>query len=238
MLSICPIRTGAILASIVALNTLSLPAMAGNRPQVDLSVSVSTTPERFVADGIATVTMVVHNAGPDTAGGVLPNEPYIIVYEKPYDIVTRPPPFILPEPSTGCTAYVEESEYIPGLPGGGITLMFSYWFDVIPSGQSRTCTYRVQFLPSTLESFETRWIVRTSNDDDVNESNNRFDYTFVAASLHAAVSVPALSLYSLVLLGFSLLLTVGWMRQHVSTGHRSIDGQWSHHSEGAPRPER
>jgi hypothetical protein len=135
-------------------------------------------------------------------------DPIRPVYEKPYDIVTRPPPFILPELSVGCTAYVEESEYIPGLPGGGITLMFTYWFDAIPAGQSRTCTYRTQFLPSTLESFETHWTVRTSNDDDINPDNDRFDYTFVAAPAQASIPVPTLSAIGLWILVAGLLLAI------------------------------
>ena len=162
------------------------------------------------------MTMTVHNAGPDTAGGVTPNDPYIVVYERPYDIVTRPPPFILPDPSIGCTAYVEESEYIPGLPGGGITLMFSYWFDAIPAGESRTCTYRIQFLPSTLESFETDWLVSSyANDDDVDGSNNRFEYTFIAPPAgSASIPVPMLSSASLLILGLGVLLMVNWKRAH------------------------
>lgn len=185
---------------------LSAQALAGDRPQVDLSVSVSMTPASFSPGSTATVTMVVHNAGPDTAGAVLQGEPYIVVYEKGYNIVAQPPPFILPEESQGCTAYVEESEYIPGLPGGGITLLFTYWFGAIPPGESRTCTYSVQFLTTTVETFETHWTVRSSNDDDINPDNDRFDYTFVAAP-HSANSVPALSSIALLILSAALVLT-------------------------------
>lgn len=183
---------------------------AGTRPQVDLSVDVSVEPEQFVPGEISTVTMTVHNAGPDTAGDVLQGEPYIVVYEKPYDIVTGPPPFLIPDLSVGCAAYVEESEYIPGLPGGGITLMFTYWFEAIPAGQSRTCTYHVRFLPSTLDSFDTRWIVRTSNDDDINPDNDRFDYTFVAAPPAPPVPVPLGPAWGWVGLALGLLMTA-WL---------------------------
>jgi hypothetical protein len=193
-------------------------ASAGTRPQVDLSVNVRTTPEQLVSGGIVTVTMTVHNNGPDTAGGVLPNERDIIVYERPYDIVSRQPPFLLFEPAIGCSAYAEESEYIPGLPGGGITLMFSYWFDAIPSGESRACTYRLQVLPTTIESFDTYWMVRSSNDDDINPSNNRLDYTFVTAPPAPPISVPAGSPWGWILLsiGFSL---IAW-QMYCSAGRR------------------
>ena len=92
--------------------------------------------------------------------------------------------------------------------------MFSYWFDPIPAGESRTCTYRIQFLPSTLESFETDWLVSSyANDDDVDGSNNRFEYTFIAPSgVSVSIPVPMLSSASLLILGLGLLLMVHWKR--------------------------
>lgn len=211
MRSMCRARLNAFLVLVCAVGLSS--AFAGTRPQVDLSVNVSVEPSQFVPGEISTVTMTVHNAGPDTAGNVLHGEPDIVVYEKPYDIVTRPPPFLIPDLSVGCTAYVEESEYIPGLPDGGITLMFTYWFEAIPAGQSRTCTYHVQFLSSTLDSFDTRWIVRTSNDDDINPENDRFDYTFVAAPPASPVSVPTGPTWGWLALGLGLLMIVRKTRQ-------------------------
>ena len=95
-----------------------LPAIAGTRPQVDLSVNVATAPVPFVPGGIGTVTMTVHNAGPEAAGTVLPDMKEIVVLEKPYDVVERAPPFVLFEPAVGCSAYSEFSEPIPGAPGG------------------------------------------------------------------------------------------------------------------------
>lgn len=208
--------SGITRTAMLALSLWSIPALCGSRPQVDLSVSVSVTPAQFVPGGTAIVTMTVYNAGPDTAGDVLQGEPYIVVYEKPYNIVGRPPPFTLPEPSVGCTAYVEESEYIPGLPGGGISLLFSYWFDAIPAGQSRTCTYRVQFLPSTTESFATNWLVSSAaNDDDVDPNNNRFDYTFVTVPSAAPASVPTGSLWGWIVLGIGFfLISSQTLRRH------------------------
>jgi hypothetical protein len=198
---------GAFLACVV-----SCPTVAGARPQVDLSVSVTTSPVPFVPGGIGTVTMTVHNAGPDTAGATRPNLRTIIVLEKAYDIVGSPPPFVLFEPATGCSAYAQVTEPIPGVPGGGVAFLFSYYFDAIGPGESRTCVYRVQFLTSTQASFDTYWRTLTPNDDDVNPSNNRFDYRFIAAEPPAPVAVSALSPISGLLLGIGLLLAALFVR--------------------------
>jgi hypothetical protein len=207
------IRIGALVATACTLVVPSAQAIAGTRPQVDLSVSVTTTPQPFVPGGIGTVTMTVHNAGPDAAGSTLPDMREIVVLEKPYDVVGQPPPFAFFEPAVGCSAYAEFSEYIPGLPGGGITLLNSYYFDDIAPGESRTCTYRIQFLQSTQASFATYWRVTDSaNDDDINPDNDRFDYTFVAAPL-AFVSVPTLSAISLLILSAGLLSIVACARR-------------------------
>ena len=197
---------GALVAAACALSAPSTQAVAGARPQVDLSVSVTTTPEPFLPDGIVTVTMTVHNDGPDVAGATLPNQNSIIVYEKGYDITTQPPPYVLFEPGVGCSAYTEESE--PIFPGPHIFFGFSYWFGPIGPGDSRTCTYRLQLDPSTRQDFATHWIVHTPNDDDVNPDNNRFDYTFVAAPAQASIPVPTLSAISLLILLVGLLFAV------------------------------
>ncbi len=85
--------------------------------------------------------------------------------------------------------------------------MFSYWFDAIPAGESRTCTYRVHVLPSTVESFDTHWTVRSSNDDDINPDNDRFDYTFVAAPPAPPVPVPSGPAWGWAGLALGLLVT-------------------------------
>jgi hypothetical protein len=202
------VRVSALFAATCTLSAPSIQAIAGTRPQVDLSVSVTTTPEPFVPGGIGTVTMTVRNEGPETAGGTLPNQNSINVREKPYDIVMRPPPFLFFEPAIGCSAYADISEYIPGVPGGGITLLYSYYFGAIAPGETRTCTYRIQFLSSTRADFPTYWRTTSPNDDDINPENNRFDYTFIAGPSPASVPVPALSAIGLLILVAGLLLAV------------------------------
>lgn len=206
MLCILSGRRCALLAAACSFIALSIDAIASDRPQVDLSVSVATTPEPFVPGGIVTVTMTVRNAGPEAAGATLPNQSSIIVREKPYDIVTQPPPFLFFEPANGCSAYAEESEYIPGLPDGGITLLYSYYFGVIAPGETRTCIHRIQFLPSTQMDFATYWRVTSPNDDDIVPENNRFDYTFIAGPSAETVAIPALSAVSLLVLAGGMLL--------------------------------
>lgn len=132
--------------------------------------------------------MVVHNKGPDVAGATLPGQKSIAVLENSYDITTSPPPYVLFEPATGCSAYAEESE--PVFPGPRFFYLFSFWFDPIGPGESRTCTYRLRVGASTRESLDTYWLVHTSNDDGVDADNNRFDYTFVVAPPAPPAPVP------------------------------------------------
>jgi len=195
------VRISVLFAAACTLGMPSTLAVAGARPQVDLSVSVTMTPEPFVPGGIATVTMTVRNDGPEVAGATVPNQNTIIVFEKGYDITTQPPPYVLFEPGMGCSAYAEESE--PIFPGPHIFFGFSYWFGPIDPGDSRTCTYRLQLDPTTRQDFATYWIVHTTNDDDINPDNNRFDYAFVAGPPQP---VPAASAIGLLTLSAGLLL--------------------------------
>jgi hypothetical protein len=152
--------------------------------------------------------MTVRNDGPEAAGATVPNQNTIIVFEKGYDITTQPPPYVLFEPGVGCSAYAEESE--PIFPGPHIFFGFSYWFGPIDPGDSRTCTYRLQLDPTTRQDFATYWIVHTTNDDDINPYDNRFDYAFVAGP---AQPVPAASAIGLLALSAGLLLAVAGTRK-------------------------
>lgn len=181
-------------------------ARPGTRPQVDLSVNVSTAPAPFDPGGIMTVTMEVHNAGPDIAGAALPGEKTIIVFEHGYDITNSPPPYELFEPATGCSAYAEESE--PIFPGPHFFYLFSFRFDSIGPGESRVCTYRLRVVAST-QSFDTSWLAHTTNDDDINPANDQFAYSFVAAA-PIATSVPSGSLFASIALLLGMLIVGAW----------------------------
>jgi hypothetical protein len=198
-----------LVATACTLGAPSMPAIAGARPQVDLSVSVTTTPEPFVPGGIGSVTMTVHNAGPDTAGATVPNES-ISVIEDDFVVTTQPPPFEVRPPVTGCWAERVESDW---LPDGSIRVNFVFHFASIPAGESRVCTYNVEFYSSTQSSFSTGWLVHTANDDDINPDNDRFDYTFVAAPTQAFIPVPTSSAISLLILSAGLLFAVAGTRE-------------------------
>jgi len=191
-----------LLASFAA---FAFPAavVAGTRPQIDLLLEVTTTPLPFVPGGHGIVAITLHNAGPDTAGGTLSGQESINVYEDEFIITTQPPPFEVRDPVIGCRVERFVSE---PLPNGDIGLVFAFYFGPIPAGESRTCTYAIEFDPSTRESFATGWIVTTPNDDDADLSNNRVDYVFQAP----AVSIPTASRHGLIALGFCLLL-IGWI---------------------------
>ena len=198
-------RLLALVVKMVGYVLLALPAavLAGTRPQVDLSINVSTMPVPFIPGGRSTVTLTVYNAGPDTAGGTLPNQETIAVSEDQFIITTQPPPFEIRDPVTGCRADEFVSE---PLPDGNIALVFLFYFGPIPPGASRTCTYDIEFYPSTRSSFATGWRVTVSNDDDINPSNNHVDYVFQAPSL----AIPTMSWQGLTGLGTGLL-TIGWL---------------------------
>lgn len=189
------------LPSLLFLLAGSLPidlAWAGSRPQVDLSIEVNVSPPDFVPGGRNTVTMMIRNAGPDTAGATVPNQDTINVYQGDFIVTTRPPPFEIAEPVAGC--WIERFVSEP-TEDWNILLTFIFRFGPIPAGESRTCTYDIQFYPDTRRSFPTGWLLTSPNDDDTDRSNNRFDYEFRARP----VSIPTLSPISSALLGFGLL---------------------------------
>lgn len=167
---------------------LAMPeiALAGSRPQVDLSVDVTTQPVPFVPGGHATVTLTVHNAGPDTAGTPVTGQDAIEVYEDAFIITEHRPPFEIPVQGIGCTidTFVTEP-----LPDGNIALVYTFDFGPIEPGESRVCTYGIDFHPSTRASFATGWRVAAINDEDTDPSNDRFDYVFQAPP----ASIPAMT---------------------------------------------
>lgn len=166
------------------------------------SLSVTVTPPIFVPGGRNTVALTVHNAGPDTAGTIPGVSPSIFVYQDIFIITTQPPPYEIVSPADGC--WIERFVGEP-LPDRNIALSFGHYFESIPAGQSRTCTYDIEFYSSTRASFPTGWLVRTPNDDDKNPSNDRLDYTFATAPLAPAAPVPTGSTLTWLVLGLGLL---------------------------------
>jgi hypothetical protein len=195
--------TIAILLTSSAFFTFSAAAAVGTRPQVDLSLEVTTNPVPFVPGGRGTVTLTVHNAGPDTAGATIPNFDTIVVFQNEFIITTQPPPFWLLTQGVGC---IIDTYLSDPLPNGDIALVYIFYVDPIAAGESRVCTYDIEFYPSTRDSFATHWFVTSSNDDDTDPGNNRVDYVFQAP----AASIPTASRHGLIALGFCLLLT-GWI---------------------------
>jgi len=197
-----------LITILLASNALALPAAAtaGTRPQVDLSLEVTTTPVPFMPGGHGTVTMTIHNAGPDTAGATIPNFDTIVVFEKGFIITTQPPPFTIPVQGVGC---IIDTAVTEPLPNGDIGLVYIFYFDPIAAGESRVCTYGINFFPFTRDSFATYWHVTSSNDDDTDPSNDRVDYVFQAPP----DSIPALSWQWLIALGAGLLALAGFMRE-------------------------
>ena len=191
----------------------SIQASAGTPAQVDLSLGVVVSPKTFVPGGRNTIALTVHNGGPDVAGGNTSSS--IDVYGEGYIITTQPPPYEVVEPIEGC--WVERFVTEP-LPDNNIGLLFVYYFDSIPAGQSRTCTYDIEFYPSTSAPLTLEWQVENwYTDIDTDSSNNTVDYTLVAApALSPSEPVPALSPLGWLTLGLGLLLTGCLMRGRAS----------------------
>lgn len=179
----------------------SVPLFGGGLPQVDLSVVASTVPPTFTAGGRNTVALTVHNAGPDPAGTTTAPTPSVLVFGGDFVVTSQPPPYEVVVPADGCG--VERFVTEP-LPDGNIRLVFVYYFDSIDAGQSRTCTFDVQFYPSTHESFGNRWQVG-SFDEETSPSDNTLDYAFIVAPASPS-AVPDLPAPWVLLLASSMLV--------------------------------
>jgi hypothetical protein len=191
-----------VLIASSAILTFPAQAAAGARPQVDLSVAVSTTPVPFVPGGRGTVTLTVHNAGPDTAGVPYLGAYAIDVIQQAFIVTSSPPPYEIRDPVSGCT--ITETITEP-LPDGSIALIWEFYFEIIPPNVSRTCTFDIEFYPFTRESFETGWrAIVDSNEDDLNLANNQVDYIFRPPP----TVIPTLSRPGLAALCISLLALV------------------------------
>lgn len=173
-------------------------AYAQAQSVVDVSVSVVTAPVPFLPGGTGTISLTVHNAGPDTAtigDTTLTQSGFVITSTSPpyQDVSTSTP---------GCNF---SHQVLGPNPMGLLVWQNFYSFGAILAGESRTCVFNVQFLASTTHSFSTSWILFPPNSIDTNPDNNRVDYTFIAIG-DVPVPLPIASWPLLLLLGAGLIV--------------------------------
>lgn len=194
-----------------ALFLLTGPVLA-QQSQGDLSVSAVVTPPYFVSGGRNTVALTVHNAGPDTVDSGA--EFSVSVFGDSYTITHYPPPYeVLVNTAQGCWAERFVIELVP--PNNDNILLFAYDFDALPAGASLTCTYDIEFHPSTISPFTLTWRVDTSGTGfsvDPNPSNNTFSYTLNAAPPSSPSPVPSGSSLAWLFLGLGFVF--------LATSHR------------------
>lgn len=192
---------------VAGLNALLLgiaPASTvAQQTHADLSISAVLSPPYFVPGGRNTVELTVHNAGPDAIDN--PPDFSISVFGESYIVTTQPPPYeVLVDAAKGCWA---ERFVTEPLPDGNIALGFDYYFAPIAAGASRTCTYEIEFYPSTLPPLTFRWRVSAwyaLDNIDPNPSNDTFIYTLNAAPSVPPTPVPAGSPMLWIFLGVGL----------------------------------
>lgn len=180
------------------------PARAGDvgAAQIDVSISVSVTPSSFQPGERGTVTLTLENAGPDAAGVAQAGDPLAnFVIGPGFRLPTTwdwGPFDILWSAVSGCVATYDVIG--PGPPPDFFfALVFQFYFEVIPPGESRVCTFDIQFLPEPFETFESKWtyVVRGTQ-QDTNPANNEIFYTIVAGAPYVPPEpAPVLSLWTL-----------------------------------------
>lgn len=186
---------------------LSASVLAGERAQVDLSIDVDMTPATFTPGSWGIFSVTVHNAGPDAAGTVFPDEKPINVYSSSIVFPPEQPPPL--EILTVLTGNCWLDRYSEPLPSGQWIVQFIFSFDPIAAGASRTCTSEIEFSTLVTASVPTRWRVVPHNDQETNSDDNQVDYTFVAAPPAPPASVPSGSSWSWIALGLACFLTAG-----------------------------
>lgn len=178
-------------------------------------MSVSVSPASFSPGSSATVTLTLHNAGPATAGSTT-RPPHLanLVLQKGFrrEPPLNRPPYAIPTQGTGCFISYDIVGPLADLSFGWV---WSFYFELIPAGESRTCTFPIQFYPTTTESFETFW-VSSPLAPDPNPGNDRAFYTFVAGTPYVAPTpVPALAPSGLVTLILALMGVGAWRKQTI-----------------------
>lgn len=141
----------------------------------------------FYPGARGTVTVTVHNAGPDDVGPAQ----FVNVVSEYINAESRPFPYqVFLDSAVGCLAGFNNTE---AFPDGSIYFYYSYYFQAIPAGQSATCVYDVQLSLSAYADVPLEWTVSAFNDFpdvDPNPSNNAFDAEFVGGAIPPPASVP------------------------------------------------
>lgn len=189
----------------------SAPASA--RAQVDLSIEVSMDPPLFVPGGHNLFSVTIRNAGPDDAGTIFPDEKPVRVFGTS---IVFPPTQDVPIDIRGvrsgdCWLDI----YSEPLQNGNWVVQYSYFFDPIPAGTSHTCTSDVYFSTLAPQRTLVNWRVTSSNDTDIDPSNNRVDFTFMA---EPPAPVPAGSALASVTLVVGMWLAGAWARRRGGEG--------------------
>jgi hypothetical protein len=177
---------------------LPVVATAGTSVEADLAVGVSVVPSVFGPGSRGTVALTLHNLGPgsgDPDMGVFANW----VFQRGFrlEVPSDRPPYEIRGPVSGCSIVEEIVGPFVDLSFG---LVWTYYFQVLQPGESRTCTFQIEFYPRAFDSFDTHWRTATSPTDP-NPENNRVDYRFVfGAPYTEPIPVPATNWQGLSLL--------------------------------------
>lgn len=173
---------------------------AAQQTHADLSVSAVVTPPAFVSGGRTTVALTVHNAGPDAIDSG--TDFSISVFGEDHLITNQNPPYeVLVDEAEGCWAERFLAEWVP--PYNDTHLLFAYYFEALPAGESRTCVYEMEYYPVTRPPLTLTWQVSiwySGTNDDPNPSNDTFSVSLNAAPSASATSVPAGSLVAWLML--------------------------------------
>lgn len=196
-----PTLSGALLGLFVLGN-----AYAGT-PNADLEIGVSVSPPTFHPGSGATITMTLTNHGPGVAGIGNENFPIFVVQRgfRVPNISRRDLPYDVYDLPIGCNVITELVG--PGPPPDfAFELVWSFYFQRIAPGETRTCTMPIVFNHTPFPSFDTDWLAYPVPEDP-DLSNNVAAFRFVAGAPPAAIPVPALSIYGLFFMALSLGLT-------------------------------
>lgn len=204
-------------AALIAVST-SVHADSSTQSRADLSLSVHVTPSSFAPGERGTVRLTLHNAGPDAAGTIRPGPFANLVLQRGFRLESayQRGPYQVVAPVSGCFITYDIVGPYTDLSFG---LVWSYYFEVVPAGESRTCTFDIKFADRPFSTFETFWRSISYPGEDPNIDNDRVDYTFIAAG-DLPVPVPASSFWAMT--GLAALLVSLGLRSTRSKSNRPL----------------